>query len=389
MGIGSARSLNVSYSCGTSATAYLNDGGYHVINQGTSMAAPHVSGACALLMQKYGAMTPAQIKTYLSANAILDTYTGAVWNNDFGNGKLHLPDFVAPAVTVTYPNGGETLISGTLENLTWTATDVGGVTSVDLLLSWTGSAGTYVPLVSGIANSGSYPWMVTIPSGNGCVLSDCWLKVVAHDAPGNTGSDISDAAFTLMDLATPALLSRFTASPVTSGIELRWHFSDPGSFGAVTVERAQGPDGPWAAVDVERRDESDASIALDRSAQSGSTYWYRIAATSGGTRLTFGPIEATAGEVIVDFALSRPVPNPSSGAARVDFAIPRDSRVTLGLYDMQGRRLATLVEGLLPAGRHQAMWNGTAGGRLAPAGIYFVRMQAPGVNLTRRLVVTR
>ena len=389
MGIGSARSLNVSYSCGTSATAYLNDGGYHVINQGTSMAAPHVSGACALLMQKYGAMTPAQIKTYLSANAILDTYTGAVWNNDFGNGKLHLPDFVAPAVTVTYPNGGETLISGTLENLTWTATDVGGVTSVDLLLSWTGSAGTYVPLVSGIANSGSYPWMVTIPSGNGCVLSDCWLKVVAHDAQDNTGSDISDAAFTLMDLATPALLSRFTASPVTSGIELRWHFSDPGSFGAVTVERAQGPDGPWAAVDVERRDESDASIALDRSAQSGSTYWYRIAATSGGTRLTFGPIEATAGEVIVDFALSRPVPNPSSGAARVDFAIPRDSRVTLGLYDMQGRRLATLVEGLLPAGRHQAMWNGTAGGRLAPAGIYFVRMQAPGVNLTRRLVVTR
>jgi len=131
------------------------------------------------------------------------------------------------------------------------------------------------------------------------------------------------------------------------------------------------------------------NVALDRSAQSGSTYWYRIAATSGGTRLTFGPIEATAGEVIVDFALGRPVPNPSSGAARVDFAVPRDSRVTLALYDMQGRRLATLVEGLLPAGRHQAMWNGTAGGRSAPAGIYFVRMQAPGVNLTRRLVVTR
>jgi subtilisin family serine protease len=387
--IGSALTRDGTVTCPSSASTLLPDGMMHVMNQGTSMAAPHVTGAAALVMQKYGAVTPAFIKSFLNARAVVDGYTGTAWNKDWGNGKMWLGDMLDPAVTVTSPNGGETLLNGTLADLTWTATDAGGVTTVDLLMSWTGAAGPYVSLVSGIANSGSYPWTVTIPGGPSCLFSDCWLKVVAHDAQGNAGEDISDAEFTLMDLATPTVLSRFTASPVAAGIELRWQFSDPGSLGAVTVERAGQADGPWTGVAVEQRDENGVNVALDRSAQSGSTYWYRIAATAGATRLTFGPIEATAGEVIVDFALSRPVPSPTSGAARVDFAVPRDSRVSLGLYDMQGRRVATLVEGLFPAGRHQAMWNGTAGGRSVRAGIYFLRMQAPGVNLTRRLVVTR
>jgi len=213
-----------------------------------------------------------------------------------------------------------------------------------------------------------------------------YVKVSDGYTPPVTGPAWS---FTTADNPTPTLLSRFTASAVESGIELRWEFSEPGSFSAVTVERAGQAEGPWTGVAVEQRDESGVNVALDRSARSGSTYWYRIAATFGSTRLTFGPIEAVAGEVIREFALSRPWPNPTSGATRLDFALPRDSRVSLGLYDMQGRRVATLVEGALPAGRHQAVWNGTTGGRSVPTGIYFLRLQARGVNLSRRLVVTR
>jgi hypothetical protein len=63
--------------------------------------------------------------------------------------------------------------------------------------------------------------------------------------------------------------------------------------------------------------------------------------------------------------------------------------VDLSVFDMQGRRVATLVEGLVHAGRNQAIWNGTAGSRPAAAGVYFVRLRAPGVNLTRRLVIAR
>jgi hypothetical protein len=383
--IGSALSQDLSTACPTGYSTYLADDQKHQIMQGTSMAAPHTTGAVALLMQKYGAISPAWAKAYFRNKAIVDSYTGAPWTADWGWGKLWLGDLLDPMVTVTYPNGGEEFLTGTTANVTWNATDNVGVTSVDLLLSRSGSGGPYAPLVSGIANSGSYLWAVDLPPG-----TNCWLKVVASDAMGNSGSDTNDAAFTIVDMATPTLLSRFTALAVASGIELRWQFADPGSFGAVTVERSQDPEGPWAAVIVELQDEGGVNVALDRSALSGSTYWYRIAASMGAMQVTFGPIEATAGEVIVDFALSRPLPNPmSGGSTRVDFAVPRVARVDLSLYDMQGRRVATLVEGLLPAGRHQAMWNGIAGERSAPAGVYFVRLQASGVNLSRKVVVTR
>ena len=215
---------------------------------------------------------------------------------------------------------------------------------------------------------------------------DWYVKVSDGRTPPVTGPVWE---FTTLDVATAVLLSRFTASAVESGIELRWEFGEPGLAGGVTVERAEGDEGPWSGVAVERREEDGVSVALDRGAQGGRTYWYRLAATIGSERMTFGPIEATAGGGILDFALGQPLPNPTSGATRLDFAVPHASRVTLGLYDMQGRLVATLLEGALPAGRHQAAWNGTTGGRTAPAGIYFLRLRAEGADLSRRVVVTR
>jgi hypothetical protein len=195
--------------------------------------------------------------------------------------------------------------------------------------------------------------------------------------------------FTALDVATSVLLGRFTATPVGAGIELRWEFGQPELIGGVTVERAERAEGPWAAVAVEIREEDGVSVALDRGARSGARYWYRLVAVVGPERVTFGPIEATAGGDVLDLALGRPQPNPTSGAMRLDFAVPRASRVSLGLYDMQGRLVATLVEGMLPAGRHQAVWNGTSGGRTVPAGVYFARLRADGADLARRVVVTR
>jgi hypothetical protein len=101
-------------------------------------------------------------------------------------------DVTAPAVAVTAPNGGESFTLGSLASLTWTATDGAGVTSVDLLLSRTGAGGPFDTLATGQPNSGTYGWTATGPA-----TADAWLEVVAHDAAGNSGSDVSDAAFAI------------------------------------------------------------------------------------------------------------------------------------------------------------------------------------------------
>lgn len=375
---------DISPTCPTSGTTFIGDGLNHQVMQGTSMAAPHVAGAAALIMQKYGAVSPSFVKQFLRDRALSDIYTGAVWNSSWGHGKMWLGDMADPAVAVTWPNGGEVLVGATPVNLTWTATDNVAVTTVDLLLSRDGANGTYETLASGVANSGSHPWTVSLPASE-----NCWLKVVAHDAAGNAGADVSDALFAIVEPVVPTLMTEFVAEAVGGGIELRWAFSDPGAVGSVRVERAGAVVGPWIVLETPVRVEEGVSVAVDATAEEGATYWYRLSVVDAGTRLTFGPIQATAGERITAFALGQPVPNPASGRVRVDFAVPHEGAVEVAVYDMQGRRVAVLAEGTVSAGRHQALWNGVADGRAAPAGIYFLRLRAPGTALSHRLVVTR
>lgn len=101
-------------------------------------------------------------------------------------------DATAPLAAVVSPNGGESLDVGATAGLLWTASDNVGVTAVDLLLSRTGVAGPFESIAADLANSGSYTWTVTGP-----VSSDAFLKVVAHDAAGHLGEDLSDAAFSI------------------------------------------------------------------------------------------------------------------------------------------------------------------------------------------------
>jgi subtilisin family serine protease len=362
---------------------YLPDGLMHTVNQGTSMAAPHVTGAIALLMQKYGAITPAFAKTFLNARAKVDANTGAVWNKDWGNGKLFLGDMINPTVTVVVPNGGEVYLYGQAVNLQWNAADNVGVTSVDLQISRNGLAGPFTTIAAAVPNTGSYPWIVDPPASNNCLL-----RVVASDLAGNTGQDDSDAPFAIIDGATSTLLSQFSAEGAGDAVELRWSFTDPTLFSSVAVERSPASSGPWEARTVELRNEGTTTIAVDRSVTTGETYFYRLVAARGTGSMTFGPLSATVGEMIAEFALSRLAPNPSNGPTRAEFTLPRAANVKLQVIDPLGRVVATLVDGAFAAGRHQAMWSGEISGRQAPAGLYFIRYTSPDRSMTRRVVIT-
>ncbi len=70
------------------------------------------------------------------------------------------------------------------------------------------------------------------------------------------------------------------------------------------------------------------------------------------------------------------VPNPAGGASVFSFELPRDDKVSLGIYDVAGRLVRTIFEGPLPRSTYTMPWNGTtdAGARVEP-GQYFVRLK--------------
>ena len=197
--IGSTASFDIPHPCpaAPAVSEYLDDGGNHRVFAGTSLAAPHVTGAVALLLQKFGALTPLQAASYLRTHARADGFSGAVPNSSWGYGKLDLGDLIDPVVKVLSPHGGEQVLIGQNLPLTWIATDqLGSVASVDVELSRTGPAGSFATLAGQIPNSGVLNWTVT---GPGAAVGAAYLRVRAHDTNSNVGSAVSESGFTIID----------------------------------------------------------------------------------------------------------------------------------------------------------------------------------------------
>ena len=61
----------------------------------------------------------------------------------------------------------------------------------------------------------------------------------------------------------------------------------------------------------------------------------------------------------------------------------------LSVVDVQGRVVARLVDGVLPAGRHEVMWDGSSAAGSTRPGLYFVRLEVPGQRMVRTVVIMR
>jgi hypothetical protein len=144
---------------------------------------------------------------------------------------------------------------------------------------------------------------------------------------------------------------------------------------------------PWMGIDYKVRGRSRSN-----SPYFPASRWIRPEAHAsgdfdvhrGGAEVAVPPWASVAPRL----ASIAPNPMPTArGAVRIAFDLPRASAVVLDLHDVRGARVRTLVDELRPAGASTATWDGRdERGRLAPAGLYFVRLRADGVVEGGRLV---
>ncbi len=301
-------------------------------------------------------------------------------------------DTTPPVVQVKIPNGGENFFVGSPAKISWNNTDTNRCTA-DILLARDGVNYNEV-IVLGTPDDGSFVWNVNGPGTNTSAtpVFIAKIKVVAHDCAGNTGEDTSDNGFSIFDIATSALLSVFEAQAFDEGgVELRWQLAVEAQVADLGLERGDKANGPWAALAVESRVEDGVTVAVDRSAESGKSYFYRLSGTlRSGEKVVLGTLSSKAGERITEFALKRVFPNPTRGMLRIEYAVPLESKVALRVVDVAGRVVANLADGVVRPGRYQAVWNGRgADGSKVGAGMYFVQFKAPGKNLVQRVVMAQ
>ena len=99
------------------------------------------------------------------------------------------------------------------------------------------------------------------------------------------------------------------------------------------------------------------------------------------------PVDATPAAGAGALARAAPRPNPSTSGAAIAFTLPERTRVRIDIFDLQGRHVKRLFEGVAEAGPGSRTWDGRdARGARVAGGVYFVQLQARGERLSRKVV---
>jgi len=91
-----------------------------------------------------------------------------------------------------------------------------------------------------------------------------------------------------------------------------------------------------------------------------------------------------------EFMLYANYPNPFNPVTRIDYGLPEDNHVTMVIYDIMGREIKTLVNGIQKAGYKSIVWDGTnAFGNSVSAGMYFYMIQADDFRQVRKMILLK
>lgn len=106
---------------------------------------------------------------------------------------------------------------------------------------------------------------------------------------------------------------------------------------------------------------------------------------------TISGVEAVSGVPAGTHASIRRIyPNPFNPSATIEFDVPKSGPVSVRIFDLQGRGVATLVEDEMGAGVYRVKWNGkTSDGRDLSSGIYFAQIQSGASRQSSRLTLLK
>jgi minor extracellular serine protease Vpr len=372
-GIASALSTGVDT---TGSYDWIVPGRKHWILQGTSQAAPHVTGTVALIFGSNPAYGSDDVKAILQATANADAYTGVTPNLTWGSGKLDAVEAVARSL-----NPAAALVCSTYTYDRVSSNDY------RYLMGSTKFAVRFTPSLSGQVTGVRVN--VALPAQHPIAGVGPLRCEVYSDSAGKPKTKLGNTVTVPFSRLTPGLFNyiQMIGANVDVAAGTSYH---------VVLSITNPTDTLQMLSD---------SYTGTRSSMFNGTKWnnitycnykIRTTVTTGASTVDVHAAESTPQE----FRLMQNYPNPFNPATRIGYSVgvvglPAgqaggqssvvSSHVRLAVYDMLGREVAVLVNERKQPGTYTVTWNAA---RVA-SGVYFYRLAANGYLQSKKMVLLK
>ncbi len=216
---------------------------------------------------------------------------------------------------------------------------------------------------------------LTFTMGDDWVADNCELVAFIQN---NDDKEVLQG--TKIDLTTlaplPVELTSFTASASTEGVTLMWTTASEINNHGFEVERSY--DGNiFSSVGFINGHGTSTEIHnytyVDKAeSKTNSTLYYRLKQSDMDGRSTYSQILTVKVDMPTQFSLSQNYPNPFNPTTSIKYTVPQNGPVTIKLYDITGREVATLVNEVKTVGSYDLKVNASG----LASGVYIYRMIA-------------
>ena len=291
--------------------------------------------------------------------------------NDLGASAFSAVD----TFTIVTPPGRPTLVTPAnsaqnviTDSVVFTWTKVSGAANYDLKLQTVNTTSTYTALtdtslkVRSLVRLTNYTWAVEANNIGGTsyyTASNSFTTVVA--TPASPSATLPPA-----NAVNVSRTTFFTWGPVLNAAKYRIQIATDNAFTTIVKDTVV----------------FDTTFRYPGQLASSTSFFWQIAAINqGGTSaystarlFTTGTTNVEDNLTVIpkEYALMQNYPNPFNPSTTIQYDVPKSAFVSLKIYDVLGRLVTTLVDGIQPAARYKVLWNASS----LSSGVYFYRVSA-------------